>query len=900
MNSTYALLYSTLVVCNAPYLPSQMEPELWRLVYGTAAARDRSMSWAYASGDNAEARAFCYTPQNKTREILQQEKTAKARIALLRASTDICGDDRKREVERERYMLDALRRQPNERFQRPPRVTLPEYRGRSFEVQEHDAYLCGMHALNNVANSVLLTPPDLLQAIELCRPLDSRYASWEEMCLAGLREGVFLLPLRLSDVSDLNPLDETEALPARKFCLELIKRAGGLVVFEPSESVATGHYVSLIYTRGAEYEAGTEQDEEDDQDRDWCVFSMDEVVSNGRTAADALDNYFFETMSLGIDKHVVTAAKAETQREKRRGMLRDGTACWDPLHFVGLLPISLDLLLQDATHGPRLDKSKADIEWLHILRTVVRRALSEMRVEKTRDGRDVNMPRPVSPGNFDVMCDFVVANSVDHDAEDSDVDEKTRFDGLDTINAASVMFVRYNVDEEINRAVDELASLILRSSSENDVLGETRLLLVQLRSSLLTLPALGLFFAPKDNFDKMTRLVSNRRWLRYLAVVLGCTWLVERIDETASLPLQQLALFCFTGYCSQQTGGVKLASWPGIRDLFLSLATRRRELLPLDSVPRNVAQVALEAEVGVRTPLASLLLRSSYDLVLWFLNACAPLPINLKPFKIVDGSLVDDKSQMFDEQAHFIVLLRRSLFNLPFENNDHAQIDNWMPPQPADTITMPAIVDHFIVAACALVAGNLRDCASYIDVLGFDSRFAPRVGEERVDYLARTAPLANDLSVHVLEDNKKPRFVERMMQEGVSSFYARTFGALNIRADDRLPITDNLDRLPLPKVPGQWMSTRPYIRKSARLCMAPLHHLPLLQQSIRESTRFALDEDERRVRPRLDKLLEPLAPYFSAPGYLPTKPAPARPSLPVSALSVPGHTLSVPGHSAAV
>lgn len=903
MNGTYSFLYCTLAVRNAPYLPAQMEPELWKLVYGQASVRNRKLSWARARGDNLEARAFVYSEERLTEDVLARVEVVKERIALLRASADIEGVDKKALIDRERASLDRLMYSRSvTRFLRPPRVTPKECGGRSFEVQCHDVYLCGMHALNNVANSVVLTPPDILQAIELNRSLDSKFASLEELSLAALREGIFLYPLRLTDVADLNPLDPSEPTPRRKYCLELIKRAGGLIVYDRLLSDDIGHYVSLVYTRAAIDERRRKEDalrgEEDEQDADdeveevrdesydWCIFSFDEVVAHGPTCADALDNYFFNRLAEGVaDESVLDEARQNKKRDQRRATLNENVS--EELYFLGLLPISLSLMRQDAQQGVDFTRhlSRDDVEWLHILRTLVRRSLSEMSAQPSADQRgvrDINMARSVSPGNLDTLCEFMVANSIDRHApaaaaEDSGSastgPEHTRFDGLDTIVPASVINVRYVADEEINKKANSLAALLLRTESESDrvpMVQEVRELLATLRSYMLSMPGLGLFFAPTENFEKMARLVSNRRWFRYLALVLGTGALIERLDATGELDepfMQCLRLLCFVAYCSMQSGGVKLgSSWRSIEALYLSLSVeRRRALLPLAHLPSTIEQAVRSEPATMRSPFAAVLLHSTYDTALWLLKAVdelAPLPIDVHPFHT---TVADNCTLSFDQTLAFVILLRQTLFKLPYENNDFPLIDGWMPAQPAREPTMASVSNHFILCACQFRLGVQKarlatvDVDQYIDVLGFDKRFAPGIREQPADYKKRSSVLLADLSVHELLD-RAPRFAERMVQMGVSELYKQVFGALVIRPDNRQAIVDNLDRIPLPTQPGIWHSTRPRVVSATALLTSPLTDLPTMDRSVRESTRHAIENEEvgdevvdRRVKRRLEE-----------------------------------------------
>lgn len=901
MNKTYAFLYNPMVVCNTPYLPMTMDRELWRLVYGTPAVRNRSMCWAYAYGDSAEARAFAYAPRRTTEENVVRQRMLRQRIESMRASEDLQSEMKRRMIEHEQAALAAAQNPRAETFVRPPRSIHLECgsgTGRSFEVQCNDAYLCGMHTFNNVANSVVLSPPDLLQAIELVRPLNSRYASPEELMLAALREGVFLLPVRLTHASDLNALDEAEPHPRRKYCLQLLKKAGGMLVYQPSSmslsKAAVGHYVSLVYTPRR-----ADDDDESgwvagDATHDWCVYSTDHIVSHSANAADALDNYFFTTLAAGIDQDLVNMANEEREREKRRQMLLQqagGEA--EGMQFIGLLPISLSLLQNDARLGPQFEASREDTEWLYILRSLVRRSLSAMRASETADQygvRDISMPTPISPGNLDVLSDFMCANVVERaclptapgaeasssSAQSSETaqDDKarTRFDGFDTINAASVLSTRYVLDEDLNRCAEELANVLMsiivppECAQPIDIVEELWTVLRTLRSRLRELPAIAMLMVVGDNFEKSLRLVSNRRWFRYVALHITVTQLIVMLKACRSggavAPelLRVLVLFCFVTYSSMANGGVKLSTWPAIEELFGELGTARHELLPLDddTLPANIADVARNgaAVYGRGSKFALLMLHNSYDVTLWLMRATAKLcggdgaALPHELFELESDVEVDDLSARYDRALQFISTVRRTLFALPLAGKDFNQVERLLPPQRLDEPTSVTAANHFCTVAIEFrnaLTGEMApdELRHMIDAIGFDANYLPRDGEQPDAYRQRIGALRLDTSTHSLKDKRKPRFVERMMQLGVPDMYRHVFGILYTRADERVPIVDNIERLPLPRQPGNWMSTGPRTNEAVLLKTAPLSELPTLRQASRESTRFALHEDDR-------------------------------------------------------
>jgi len=862
MARTYALLYNTLLVCNAPYMMSQMSEDVWRLVYGSASCRPRHMSWAKARDDNRESRAFVYAERRTTAQQLARQRELRVRIATLRDSVDLTGAVQERMVERAREELRRVERPTAERFPRPPRDTHAALANRSFQIQHHDAYLCGMHSLNNVANCVLLSPPDILQTVELMRSLEPRFAAYEELALAALREGIFLMPVKLTDPSDLNPLDYSESAPRSKYFLDLLEEAGGMVVYQPSAPPALGHYVSLVYVPEAE-----------DPDSEWVVYSTDHVVARGATAADALDRYILSVLygaQFGKDAEYGTGDTRERRRQEAaaRCGVRDAQK-----NFVGLLPIALDALVDDSTQVSLMaDLSDKRRERIYVLRTLVRRALSEMRVQGSGD---LTLPPPISPGNFDAMAQFFAINRVHSDDE-------LHFDGLDVANVASFVTVRFTADQTINKAMDALARralLELDSSAPWSALearDDALATLVELRSYMRSMPVLGLFFAMRDNFGKFSRLMSNRRWFRYFVLQLAITGLIEtlRAGRGALVPVRIVVLLCFVGFCNLQAAGVRLAATPAIVRLYArvgELGDERHKLLPLDDAPPNIGELVRRSPATQRGPLFSLLINCSYDASLWLLQAIErarlpQLPCNatLAPLFAIgesDRERVsqqlpsaqrvaerDDSSIAYDQLSSFVTLLRVTLFALPFEHIDNTVVQKVATAVRSGTPTHTQLVSQMHEAASRFVREATTErlmaperARDLVDALAFDARYTD---DERQ---ADAAEWTGDAEARSLDSETKPRYTERLAQFGIDEAYRQTFGAFCLSADRRTPITDNVERLPLPRVPGNWLTARPLVHESVLLACAPLHVLPTLAQVERESSLFALDSSDGSV-----------------------------------------------------
>lgn len=860
MARAYALLYNTLLVRNAPYMMAQMDEDVWRLVYGSAACRPRHMSWAKARDDNRESRGFVYAERRVTTQQLARQRELRGRIATLRDSVDLTGAVQERMVERAREELRRVEQPNAERFPRPPRETHADLANRSFQIQHHDAYLCGMHSVNNVANRVLLSPPDILQTVELLRSLEPRFAAYEELALAALREGIFLLPVKLTDPSDLNPLDYSESAPRNKYFLDMLEEAGGMIVYQPSPPPALGHYVSLVYVPEA-----------DDGDSEWVVYSTDRVAARGATAADALDRYILSVLfgaRFDKDAKYGTGDSRETRRQQAAAAcgLRDSQ-----MHFVGLLPIALDALVDDSTQTRMMaDLSEKQRERVYVLRTLVRRALSEMRLE---GAGDLTLPPPISPGSFDTMCQFFAINRVHSDDE-------LHFDGLDVANVASFVTVRFTTDQTINSAMDALARRVLLELDSSapwtapEARADALATLVELRSYLRSLPALGLLFAMRDNFGKFSRLLSNRRWFRYFVLQLAITGVIEtlRAGRGALVPTRIVALLCFVGFCNLQAAGVRLAATPAIVRLYArvgDLGDERAALLPLDDAPPNIADLVRRSPAAQRGPLFSLLINCSYDASLWLLQASERARLPQMPCNGTLSALFaiserdrdraaeqlpgaqrvaerDDSSIAYDQLSSFVTLLRVTLFAMPFEHIDNTVVRSSAaalgPGAPTGKSLAQQLRESGRRFAHEFAVDRLtypERAAELIDALAFDKRYLHATD----DQLAWTG----DDAARLLDDESKPRYTERLTQSGIDEAYRQTFGAFCLSADRRTPITDNVERLPLPRVPGNWLTTRPLVHESVLLACAPLETLPTLAQVARESAFFALDSSDGSV-----------------------------------------------------
>lgn len=830
MNQTYALLYNTLTVNNASFIPIQMDERIWRLVYGPA-KRDRTRCWANTSFRDP---TFHY-------RIIHQTEEGGVRTEMVR--------------------VDA------------PQRVYDRTTGRSFEVQD-DGFLCGTHGLNNVANTVILTPPDHLGAIEDVRPLYSKQITREELTLAALREGVFLLSVKLTDASDLNSLDSAERFPRNKCFLDLLERARGMIILTQysvvkpkkaySESGKTApqvgaHYVSLVL---AEPSTGGV-----DPARRWLIFSMAKIESAGATAADAVDKYILNTLT-GL------TFEEKTREERRRRLERENI---DPVNFEGLLPISLRLLFDDANLAERAATRRPlaaeELAHLVLVRSLLRRQLSDLRLISFTIGNEtmneLSAVKPVSPNGIDELCAFIDRTAPTSANDDDEADDLT-YTGLDQTNMVSFLLKRHAADAMLNMQAEIILRFVVSENkagwvvdpilSTNEAAAQEGVLepiknrytevLQALRTvrsyapvdstDVLGLVMTGSPIGDRNQFNKFSRLMANRRWLRWIAITLAANSLAELFESIivlAAYPLNVtvrriLTLLGITLFSNLKGYGVRLETTPSVSQIYSLLRRDRTALLPLDSLPEQIANLVRTGEIAERGEFATLFMDKNYEWYLWLMQSAldADLPNfllpSVQPFIIRDtgGQQYDDLTVAYDRRAAFVELVRETLFRMPAYDQDHSVLRAAYTEQNFNMPTREPIAQLFRAGALEFVrrsvdAGFLPDANTaleWIDVLAFDRRYGTDA------WRAAT----QDLSTHTAI-TEKPRFAERAALAGYDVIRSNFFGRLHLLPDQRRPITNNINRLPLPRTPGQWQSTRPIIAERVRLCTTPLSELPM-------------------------------------------------------------------------
>lgn len=797
MQRAYAFLFQTIDT-----LRVQMSADLWRLVYDSVAGRDRAATWT---------RELTYTRQHLFAAEQQDRDNYAQRLEELRANDDgldaVHVDEAVRLQEKHvRALHVKIARDRVMAFEPPTRIE-DAATGSSFEVQTDSDY-CSVHALNNIARSVLFTPPDVLSAIECTRNLVVRCAAPEDVQLMALREGVVLLQLKLSDIDDTDQLTDGACFSS------MLERAGGMLVYQPS-GYGIGHYVSLVRI--------CEQ---------WLIFSTSAVLVRSSSASDALHTYIAHTNNITTDS-------GQTARQARLAATAVA-ADSDRPPFIGLLPLALDCFWAKpgAAGGVAAD---ALIGETILMRTLLRRALSEWHLRVANDGavhRDIWTATPLSPCAIEELA-WVIR----HQPESG----TARCTGFETINPASFIASRHAVYRELNRISEELIHQIRRNKY-----GEAVLTLKQLRSYLLASPAIDCLFgaassdasAATDGFemagvevqgDYAYALMSNRRWLRLVALQLATSTLLAQIEQhdnnkLTATTLRVVVLVAILAHVNMAAYGVPVPRELGVTLAAHSTADFWRASLPCDSMPKVIADAYMSRPTG----LIELCQQVSYDASIWLLQSVASFsafPLDADLFAALraptdTASAADDNRTGTDQRCALVAALRATLFQLPLLGSDSDVVgvalrEQWCFETEELAQFNRALISAFVtrcVAICGLTRLGTKIAASAIDVFAFDAAYIDDTTRERASH----------------EDDIRPRYLERAARSGFAHIHRRSFGRVDSHFDvrERAPVgVCNSARVEMPQAPGVWYSARVRDDAASRLAVAPLTHLELYHDS---------------------------------------------------------------------
>ena len=738
MLKSYAYLFDSVAT-----LRTQMSEDVWRLVYDSRPWRDRKCAWS---------REAFYTRQRLLQRELAELDAYNERLETLRENAFELSDEEMQEALRRQekaiHTLQTTVGQERLMYFPPPSMHIDPATKAPFQVQS-DSFFCAVHALNNVARSVLFTPADMLSAIECTRTLDEQCASPEDVQLMALREGVVLLLVKLTDICDANGLASGTAFH------QLLLAAGGMVVYQPN-GYSTGHYVPLVRVNNH-----------------WLVYSTNSVVVHASSPDEALHTYIAHSTN-------VVQARHETAHAARRRAYALNQSEREP--FIGLLPLPLDCLWSESTQISRAGTI--------LVQSLLRRALSEWRLVPANGGAvqfDLWTAPPISPCAITEIAWVIGDEAGPH-----------RCEGTNRVNVASFISTRHTIQRELNELA--IALQLQKNANRDDLLA----LLRQVRSYLRSTPAIDCLFGVVEPNESYTTsqmaysyaLFSNRRWFRHIALLLATTPLIGELEREERVSQETWSFVrLFTLLCHSNLFGSGVPTPPEIIQLTsgLSFDGLYKRQLPWHCVP---APLAAQIE---RDGLSFVRSFQSYHASLWLLRALPGPPLfNNQPAVLAAFELrgyADADRNLFesDRAALLVRILRTTLFRLPIEAPQDALGEQWAFESDVlasrNMTSARRFVTHCRQAEIALDVDELHDI---IDVLAFDRHYLD-ANRERGELVATDA---------------QPRILERAARDGFDRMYARSFGRYDTVRDARAPATLNSERISLPQVPDQWHTAR--------------------------------------------------------------------------------------------
>lgn len=847
----FSYLYNTI-----DSLGVQMDRGLWLKIYAETPFRDRHLNWA--SLDDARRMQFIARNQGVQHEQSDEDEDVDDKRKF--QSDDFFEDTTilisKASGVKRRYRQSSLPCYArNNGFFDPPATTYDSTLRRSFVVQ-NDGFLCSLHSFNNVMNRIAFAPPDTLGVIDMLRPLGNCYAQLEEVILAALREGIFLLQVRLTEASDLIPLHDTSEFPRMKMCLTLLKRAGGMLVYRPS---AAGHFVSLVYSDDSRLVPGTPR---------WAIFDSRIVVARGQTAATTLENFIFRSNIIGISNQ-----KSILREQAKRAA--NQRSDYDS-QYIGLLPISLETLLelQQQQQQPEEESDVGDdyitrdLE-LRVVRSLLRRSLSETRVIKTglnavqaanQQTFEINVPAPLRASSLDSLT--------------RDVD-RNNLTGLEQTNPASLFAFRYAIDLSLNDNFETISRAILQYYTNTRTKFWRRQLTDAIKNVRGTLASdgIGLFFLSarkrEDELRQFIHMHSNRRWFRYFVLLIVCDTLDNYIGTKPEIPkpanvpesknprnnpdndqwylpeipteiMKLIVLLCLVGFTDFSSVGSPHERTPKTIELFEFLYPRRDDLLPRMYIPGYIAEIVHGPSSDANHILFNkYFIFNRYEKTLWLLEFAAkirlpnreqtlglpmfPLP-SIEPFRLKESSKIrvaqerrgttdfdpdeflatnyDNSSYQYDEAADFVFLLRSTLFRLPLADQDSVTFANILESVSFNQNTSLVLAEHMhnvaedFVALAVTAIDEENDSTPFQDINDTDDakRWIDIVAFDRMFAGSLWQQQATNRHTHLVSVSK-PRIFERTLQIGFNEIHRRVFGYRTSVVDDRPVITNNPTRI---------------------------------------------------------------------------------------------------------
>lgn len=785
MQATYAFLFDS-----HESLHTQMSEDVWRLVYDEPPCRDRSRSWLTE---------MTYVRQRHLQSEISELDAYRERLDVVRENAvelepAVVEDIARRQEAAIRALENTIAGSRIMHFP-PPTSNIDYITNAPFQVQT-DSFLCSIHAFNNLARAVLAAPPDMLSAIECLRTLDEQCAAPEDVQLMALREGVMLLPIKLTDVDDADGLAPHTAFH------QLLDAAGGMIVYQPNGH-GTGHYVPLVRVRS-----------------EWLVYSTNGVVVRTPSAEETLHTYIAYSMQ------VVQMRRESASDARRRTAAQPG---YERQQFIGLLPLPLDCLW--AADGEPMTPRGI------LTRSLARRALSEWRLVPVNNGAvqyDLWSAAPLSPCAVAETA-WVIGGS------ESDGELPSRCTGREIVNVASFISTRHTTQRDLADFADRLLAAVFAA---NRALALDTLR--QMRSYLLATPAIDCLFTalPDQIFSEPSSyayaLMSNRRWMRQIVLLLATTALVRQLESTTTIESAArpvLRLFALLATPNMLASGVQQA--PIISTLVSALGVpgALQTHLPWEHISPGLAR-QIETR-GLRYVLSF----QSYDASLWLLRALPGAAIFVNQERVL-RALGDDPNRPIDTN-HFstdnnvklLRIMRSTLFKLPYAGASSGDVardmrEQWAFETEALELHNAAAARRFVQLCGQFnVDLDVEVLNDIIDVLAFDRSYLDQVGDHT--------------ECAIGDDDARPRLLERAARAGFAHIHWRSFGRNDYGPDGRNPALRNPTRVSLPNEPDRWYT--------ARIISSPLA-VGLLRNLPREGTDQYGEADYEALPPRYKRM----------------------------------------------
>jgi len=503
--------------------------------------------------------------------------------------------------------------------------------GRRF-VHQTDGNLCAMHAFNNVARSLLLTPPTFYSAVfdvsnphiigeddtlEWFRNRVNAGGTDGDLATAALRRGVLLGRVIVRNIFDIEALSGSP-LEA------LARRNGGVVLLAPRG----GHYVPVLPVEGGA----------------WVLLNdKSPVMGKGALRASSFANvmrtYYLAKLHIGRLDHNDLESTARRLREQPVVDASSELRILVPLHFV-----------------PQLSNEMSSLDRLaHFWARYVVCNTSALL-------DNVNLPE----GDHVLAINYAYARLAS--VADTGMLCETRRGNLFT-----QLLAQMETELALNEVAERLARVLLVTPLDEE---ELRTVIIDARRVLITPRALGLLLDPADACAPLT----NREWLR-----LAALHVVTRNEQMAYSSNALLFLFMNCLFTDHRGSGDVEGRYPAVVRLWTNLhrefVVTGQRTMASEVLPRPRGELPHERAIRLllfTLPPANdwnffqyLVLRATtFDRSLWLLSAfidSAPSSIGLRRPTLGELQPVARLDRIFTEDSGsdaltYVDLLRRHFF----------------------------------------------------------------------------------------------------------------------------------------------------------------------------------------------------------------------------------------------